>query len=242
MKLLIDIGNTRAKIRVVEEGKTLFDSATDRFDAADAVALTERYPIEGAILSSVRERDEALCEALRSRVGRFKQLCGTMPLPIRIDCPTPELIGADRIAVAVGALALFPNRNALVVDFGTAITIDRVDEEGNFRPGNISLGASSRLGALHSLTALLPKVKLSEASDAIEGDSTATEMANGVAWGIAFEIEGYIARFAEKYVDPITIFTGGDAFFFEKRINNTIFAKSDLAFVGLERILDYDEE
>ena len=58
--------------------------------------------------------------------------------------------------------------------------------------------------------------------------------------GIAFEIEGYIARLAPEIDDLSIIFTGGDAKFFVKRIKNTIFAHCDLVFLGLNRILEYN--
>ena len=130
-------------------------------------------------------------------------------------------------------------RNLLIVDFGTAITIDQVSADGVFRGGNISPGVQMRFRALHDYTAALPLCESCE-DQTLLGRSTVEAIRQGVMNGIAFEIEGYIARLFPEIDALSIIFTGGDAKFFVKRIKNTIFAHCDLVFLGLNRILEYN--
>ena len=112
-----------------------------------------------AIFSSVgNDTDEALA-LLNRHFRRVYNLTEQLPLPIAVDYDRARL-GNDRIASAVGAHDAFPGRNILVVDAGTAITLDLVDANGTFRGGNIALGIRSRLRALHDYTSRLPLVDL----------------------------------------------------------------------------------
>ena len=161
------------------------------------------------------------------------------PVPIGNAYLTPATLGRDRLAAAVGAATLYPGRNALIVDFGTAVTLDFVSADGVFRGGCISPGMAMRFRALHEYTAALP---LCDATDSAEllGRTTDEAVRLGVMNSLAFEIEGYIARMQGEIEDLCVIFTGGDTNFFAKRIKNTIFANCNLVFWGLNRILEYN--
>jgi type III pantothenate kinase len=160
------------------------------------------------------------------------------PVPLKSDYLSPATLGRDRLAAAVGAVEVLGFRDALIVDFGTAITIDLV-ENGVFRGGNISPGVRTRFRALHDYTSRLPEC---EATDEILrlGRSTRQAIEQGVMEGITHEIEGYIRAFSQGNEKLSLIFTGGDANFFVKRIKNAIFAKCDVVLCGLNRILEYN--
>jgi type III pantothenate kinase len=128
----------------------------------------------------------------------------------------------------------------LIIDFGTAITIDYV-EGGVFLGGNISPGMTTRFRALADYTAKLPLCQATEAQLSY-GTTTREAIEQGVMQGITHEIEGYIEAFSEKKTKKCTIFTGGDAKYFVKRIKNTIFADCEPVLVGLNRILNYNAE
>ena len=117
--------------------------------------------------------------------------------------------------------------------------VDQVSADGVFRGGNISPGVQMRFRALHDYTAALPLCESCE-DQTLLGRSTVEAIRQGVMNGIAFEIEGYIARLFPEIDALSIIFTGGDAKFFVKRIKNTIFAHCDLVFLGLNRILEYN--
>ena len=108
-----------------------------------------------------------------------------------------------------------------------------------YHGGNISPGVQMRFRALHDYTAALPLCESCE-DQTLLGRSTVEAIRQGVMNGIAFEIEGYIARLFPEIDALSIIFTGGDAKFFVKRIKNTIFAHCDLVFLGLNRILEYN--
>ena len=161
------------------------------------------------------------------------------PVPIGNAYLTPATLGRDRLAAAVGAAALYPGRNALIVDLGTAVTIDLLSADGVFRGGCISPGMAMRFRALHEYTASLPLCDATDSERAV-GRTTDEAIRLGVMNSIAFEIEGYVARLEGEFEDLCVIFTGGDAKFFVKRIKNTIFANCNLVFYGLNRILEYN--
>ena len=158
-------------------------------------------------------------------------------VPIGNAYLTPETLGVDRLAAAVGAVSQVGD-NCLIVDFGSAITIDVV-EGGVFRGGNISPGVEMRLRALHDYTKRLPKCEPTDENLEL-GRTTVEAIQQGVMTGITYEIEGYISYFYARNVKLSLIFTGGDAKFFVKRIKNAIFAKYDLVICGLNRILEYN--
>jgi type III pantothenate kinase len=146
----------------------------------------------------------------------------------------------------VGANAIYPDSNVLIVDFGTAITMDVVTREGEFAGGNISPGVEMRLRALHDYTARLPlcvnPLKEDDMLPALLGVTTEQAICNGVVGGIIYEIEGFVSRIEERYEGLKIIFTGGDAKYFAGKLKNTIFATCDLVAYGLNRILEYGDQ
>ena len=160
------------------------------------------------------------------------------PWAIIVAYATPATLGADRLAAAVGGVELFPDSDILIVDFGTAITIDYV-EDGVFRGGNISPGVTTRFRALADYTAKLPLCAPTE-EELPYGRTTIEAIEQGVMQGITHEIKGYIDSFLLKNEEKSIIFTGGEAKYFANRIKNAIFAKYDLVVCGLNRILEYN--
>ena len=194
-----------------------------------------------AIVSSTRGDAEAVA-AMLGELG-LEVLCfrpGVTPVPIVNGYLTPESLGADRLAAAVGVDALYGEGDKLIVDFGTAITIDYV-VDGVFRGGNISLGMTTRFRALRDYTARLPLCGATE-QQLPYGRTTREAIEQGVMQGITYEIEGYISAFMQEKAKKYIIFTGGDAKYFAKRIKNAIFADCEPVIYGLNRILDYNAE
>ena len=239
MNLIIDIGNTATKIAVMTESEVILRERVERFDVERLEALLEAYPaIDKAIVASTGTKVECVCEVLRSKVAYFVEFTPSTDIPLKNGYKTPETLGADRLAAAVGAQSLYGERDMLIVDFGTAITYDLVSG-GVFRGGNISLGVGARFRALNDYTAALPLC--SPTDEKLElGRTTREAIEQGVMSGVEYETEGYISRFCEKYDNLCIIFTGGDAKYFVNRIKNTIFANCDLTLYGLNQILEYN--
>lgn len=241
MNLTIDIGNTHIKAAVFENGLIVETFKSKTPDAAFVDSVFEAYPgIDRAILTSVCAGVGEIEGVLKKRVKSYLRFDSTVPIPVRNLYRTPATLGPDRLAAAVGANAVYPDCNVMIVDFGTAITIDLVTHEGEFIGGNISPGVDMRFRALHDYTSHLPLVPASGETTML-GSSSEEAIRNGVLNGVLYEIEGYIARLDNKYDDLKIIFTGGDGKYFAKRLKNTIFATYDLVVHGLNRIMEYNE-
>lgn len=240
MNLVIDIGNTRAKFAVFDGGRTVASWTAERIGEESVAAALAAWPgVRKAVVSSTGADPQPVMRALSRRIGRCLLFGPGVPVPLACDYASPETLGADRLAAAVGVATQYPGRNVLVVDFGTAVTADLVTADGTFRGGFISPGAGTRFRALHDYTARLP---LCSPTDEILplGDSTVSCIEQGVMSGLAYEIEGHIARIGEKNDDLLIIFAGGDAKYFVKRIKNAIFADCEPVLCGLNRILEYN--
>ncbi|MBR2367428.1 MAG: type III pantothenate kinase [Alistipes sp.] len=240
MNLIIDIGNSRMKVVAIEGMEILGTEVCESLDTKWLRHVVSLYPkAYRAILSSTRgevEQVEATLRECIDSVISFRP--GITPIPIGNDYLTPTTLGADRLAAAVGAAALYPDSDIMIVDFGTAITIDYV-ENGIFKGGNISPGMTTRFRALADYTASLPLCSASD-EQLSYGRTTQQAIEQGVMQGITHEIEGYIEAFSKKKGKKYIIFTGGDAKYFAMRIKNAIFADCEPVVYGLSRILDYN--
>ena len=239
VNLIIDIGNSRAKAAVMRDGGLVAEYVTAECTQSwieELLALNK--DVCQAIISSTGIATEWLCRLLASKLDYVIDFSpATTPLPIGNDYLTPATLGADRIAAAVGAWQLYPDNDILIVDFGTAITVDYV-VAGRFKGGNISPGMTTRFRALSDYTARLPLCSATEEVLAY-GRTTCEAIEQGVMQGITHEIEGYISAFSYEKSKICTIFTGGDAKYFVKRIKNAIFADCEPVILGLNTILDY---
>ncbi len=199
----------------------------------------EHIQLDQAILSSVKPVDEELIRFLSQNFQLFIELDHHTPLPIENLYETPETLGKDRIAAAVGANELFPGQNILIIDAGTAITYDVVSEKNEFLGGNISLGLQMRFKALNQFTGKLPLINYSDEFQLI-GRNTEEAIRAGVQNGILYEIERTIETFNRNYENLQIVMTGGDSIFFDKKLNYSIFVHFNLTLIGLNRILEHN--
>ena len=236
--LIIDEGNTLCKIAVMDKSEVLFEESAPDFDLAKVVELKGRFSIDKAIVASTRGGAERICEQLRSKIYRVLHFSSLTEVPIEIEYSSRQTLGADRIAAAVGVVCEMGVKDALIIDMGSAITYDII-ENGVFKGGNISLGVAMRFRALHEFTASLPLCKATEPTVAF-GSTTQEAIEQGVMQGVLHEIEGYVERVLAENEKKSIIFCGGDAESFVNRIKSAIFAPRKLMFTGLNRILEYN--
>lgn len=238
--LVIDAGNTSVKAALLDEGRIVAVRRSVRLDS-EIVRLAAGRDVTCGILSAVRAltpEESALLEGLPLRMLR---LSVALPLPLHIAYRTPDTLGPDRIAAAVGAWRRCPGSNILVIDAGTAITYDIVTASGEYLGGNISPGKDLRFRALHEYTGRLPLVSPSDEVPDV-GYSTETAIRSGVIRGIQDEMSGCIARFSSIYESLNVFLTGGDAKLFEKPIKSGIFADEFLVLEGLDSICSFNEK
>ncbi len=233
--LIIDIGNTVLKASWAD-GITL--GKTFRYQGERMLeyilSLTDKSRPEIMVLSSVRTFSSDSVEKLRRECDRLliidDELLKENELPLYI---TP-----DRAAAIIASRYLFKGRGCTVFDFGTTLTVDFIDAEGRFEGGNISPGCRTRFKALNRYSKHLPLLDAPENIDAA-GTDIASSITSGVVSGIVFEVEGYMSENPEN----ISVFTGGDAIYFAKRMKNSIFVVCNLVLMGLAIIADrYDKK
>ena len=227
VNLLIDAGNTSIKTAISQGGSIMEERRCDR---GEMEGVVEGY-LQKFSQIDVIGLDQGLYDYLEGRCRKLVKVKGDMELPIKNRYGTPGTLGADRICAAVGAHTLFPEKNCVIVDFGTAITFDFLTKEGEFLGGNISLGLNTRFKALNHFTGKLPLLgKVDDVSPV--GSSTRGAIESGVILGTIFEIQGYI----DAYPGYNFIFTGGDAIFFAEKLKSPIFAVCNLVLIGLSQI------
>ncbi len=240
MNLIIDSGNTLTKLAVFDDDKIVELKRVKQLtvEVLDEI-LTQYNTIDKAASASVARRDFSLADYFTSRGIFFIEIDSNTPMPIKNGYDTPQTLGIDRLVASVGGLTLFPKSELLVVDIGSAITIDRVNSGGLFLGGNISPGVDMRFKALNIFTAKLP---LCEKSDFFSfcGKNSEEAIINGVMQGIANELDGYIDYYKRENNNIIIIFTGGDAKYFENKLKNTIFANCETLLIGINVILEYN--
>lgn len=231
--LLVEIGNTALKAAWSDGmtlGKTFRYQGEKMFDFIHSLVEKEKPAV--MVISSTIEVNSTQEEALRSK-------CGNLIILDRKHVETissysiPEYLSPDRAASVIGARYLFNGKGCIVFDFGTTLTVDITDEEGNYCGGNVSLGCRTRFKALNRYSRTLPLVD-TPVNIRETGNSLKTSIESGVISGIMFEIQGYLSLFPEKVV----VFTGGDALYFAKRMKNSIFVVCNLVLMGLALIAD----
>ena len=237
MNLIIDIGNTVAKLAVFEQGEPLEVIRCCNQTLDKLPMLCQKYPIRRGIVSSVVTLSDTVLQQLAHWDFPIIRLTHETPVPIKNLYKTPQTLGADRLA----ANAIRPNRDLLIIDAGTCITFDFIDRHGQYHGGNISPGMEMRLKALHAFTNKLPEVK-ADGEIPSYGDTTETAIRAGVYHGIAFEIAGYISQLQKNYPQLLVFLTGGDKFSFDTNLKSSIFADSFLVLKGLNRILEYNDK
>jgi type III pantothenate kinase len=217
--LVIDISNSFTKFATSEKGRLgrLHRLPTAELTAARFALATKSLRFDAAILSSVVPlRSAAIHRALQTPVHDFGH---RSPLGIGIDYPHPETIGADRLANAVACAALH-GTPAIVVDFGTAVTFDVISKKGDYLGGVIAPGLNAMTEYLHSRTALLPRIVLTEPKRAV-GKSTREAMLSGAVFGyrgLIAEIVRQVTAEAFPRAKPKIVATGGDAALIARKV------------------------
>ena len=232
----IDIGNTGTKYGIFE-GDALVKQGY--FTGQELLEELLSQTFDHAIVATVAGQTKSILAGLPVQ-GSIIELSARTALPVSNLYKTPQTLGADRIAAAVGANYLFPGHNCLVFDAGTCITHDFVDKEGKYLGGGISPGLNMKFQALHTFTKRLPLVERTEETFPFTGQTTQESILSGVLSGTVAELNGFIQAYTEKAKDLTVILCGGDAGFFESKLKGRIFVIPELVLIGLHRILAHN--
>ncbi|MDE2301540.1 MAG: type III pantothenate kinase [Sphingomonadales bacterium] len=249
MLLAIDIGNTNVVFALFDgrKVKARWRIATDPRRTADEYAVwlmqllsirnITRKAITAIIVATVVPRALHNIEVLgRNYFGIEPLVAGRPPVGygIDVDVDQPSSLGADRAVNAIAAHARFPG-DVIIVDFGTATTLDVIDFHGAYKGGIIAPGINLSLDALVGNTAKLPRIAIEAPKSAsVIGTNTEDQMLIGVFWGYVAMIEGLIGRIRAEIGRPARVIaTGGLAVLFDSHTAIFDAVEPDLTLEGL---------
>ena len=253
MLLAIDVGNTNLVLALGDEGGTI--EARWRIETA---AITGADACEAALRATLGDAVSKTSDAIIASVvpdvtprleAAIKAITGTPPvivgapdvdLGIAVNIDIPAQAGADRLVNAVGAMA-HHHLPAILLDFGTATTLDLVAEDGTYEGGIIAPGVALSIEALERAAAQLPRLELRSfgADLPILGKNTVAAMETGVLWGYVGMIEGLLRRLRDEQggTSPLpAIATGGLAGLFADHLPDIDAVDPDLTIRGLFEI------
>jgi type III pantothenate kinase len=224
MLLAVDVGNTNVTLALFEGERLVADwrVTSHRERTADEIAVELRQlfslrgfeldVVSGVVISSVVPNlNPALIEASRRYLKREPVMVGPgVKTGVRIRYENPKDVGADRIANALAAYTKYGGP-VVVIDFGTAVTYDAINAEGDYLGGAIAPGVEISLDALVSNTAMLRRVE-AVAPDSVIGRNTVTSIQSGLVWGFVAQVEGMVERMVAELGGKATVIaTGGQA-------------------------------
>jgi len=249
MLLAIDIGNTTVtfgafegeKIKATWRVSTAIHRMPDEY-ANIMLSLMER---QGITASQIK--DVAICSVVPPLLIIFEEVCrhflkkaplvveAGVKTGVRIDMDNPREVGPDRIVNAVAAHNLYGGP-VIVIDLGTATTLDVVSKGGDYIGGAIAPGIAIATEALFTRTAVLPRIELTIPKKAI-GRNTVAAMQSGIVFGYIGLIEGLVSRIqAELDEKAKVVAAGGYAKLLAQATNVIEIVNPDLTLVGLRLI------
>lgn len=239
MIICIDVGNTRTKVAVYENGtlQQLIISNNEKLVKNISKQIQGIKNGIDIILSSVGNLDKDIIVQLE-KLGRVTIVTHHSPIPYKNLYATPHTLGIDRIVLAAGAVLKYPGQSRLVIDAGTCITYDFINNQDQYHGGAISPGIGLRYKSLNDYTANLPLEKISELHPFV-GNSTAGSIHSGVLNGVIAEIETFIDHFKHQDENLTVILTGGNSEFLVNRLKNSIFANPNFLLESLFLLHQY---
>lgn len=240
--LTIDQGNSSAKATVWEYNREIATRRIFSMSIEEVLPLLELGDVDNCAYCSVGHTDAKFLETLRRMLeGNLLVLTSSTPVPVTIKYGSRATLGNDRVATAVGAAEIFKGEASLVVDAGTAMTLDFVTADGVFLGGNIAPGMRLRFSSLHEATRQLPLVS-PDGPIYDFGHDTLSAIRSGVVGGMLSEIcEAYRAAY-ERYGCARIVLTGNDSAllkpYLEER-NLPVYEDPNLVGRGLLAIFHY---
>ncbi|UCC61218.1 MAG: type III pantothenate kinase [Dehalococcoidia bacterium] len=251
MLLAIDIGNTNIVLGVFdgEKLKATWRLSTDVHKLEDEYSVVLLNLLEMKKLAFADIDHAVIASSVPPLVTIFSELCrryfNVEPLVIgpgtktgvRIELDNPREAGADRIVNAAAAHSLYEGP-LVVIDFGTATTLDAVSREGDYLGGAIAPGIAISAEALFEYAAKLPRVELVRPQKAI-GRSTIAAMQSGIIFGYVGLIEGIVDRMKKELGGSVKVIaTGGLADVIARETDAVDALEPDLTLIGLRIIYE----
>lgn len=242
--LLLDIGNSRGKYRLVQLADP-FENQDPEIVALDKLGefLFTLSGVDQAIVSCVDpEKDPFIRSSLQIDDGDIRFLLADQS-PISLNISSPESLGADRLAAAIAAHFRLEesDRDGVVIDCGTAITVDWLNRAGEFEGGTIFPGIETQLQSLAARTKQLPEFSIPAGQvPGTCGNDTRTAIEAGVFWSVVGGIERILHNLVMLQQDrnaaqpPLVLWTGGSGQVLQEQVGVGEYV-SDLVLEGLFR-------
>jgi type III pantothenate kinase len=249
--LVADIGNSRIKWGLCADGRiqkmaSLPPDNTNAWQdqaAAWSLAVNRLWALSGV----QPDTGVRLAQWLRDRGDRVYELRSWKYLPLQVPLEHPERVGIDRLLNAVAAIDRVKRPvSSLIVDAGSAVTVDWIDERGNFRGGVIFPGCRLMAKALHEYTALLPLIDTSWTNPPLPGNSTEGAIKAGIFWAVAGGIKAVLRQMAARSrwangprrmqcnaEDPVVFLTGGDAELLAPAMDSWVIVWPEMTLEGI---------
>jgi type III pantothenate kinase len=223
--VVVDIGNTRLKWGLVHPERSiliateslpddpeLWQRTLDRWRSFPAYQAVCK-PLSWVVASVNPARTERLHAWIRQREDMFVHIHQASQLPLKTDIENPDCVGIDRLLNAVAvARTEPPGRGSVLIDAGSAVTVDWMDEQHVYGGGSIFPGVDLMAEALHRYTALLPRVSLSLPVPDLPAKATSPAMQVGIFLAVSGGIHEAVRLYTERAtVRPQIYFTGGQA-------------------------------
>ena len=232
MILGLDVGNSQTYCGVFEDEhlKVQFRRASRNRSSSDELGIFLRAALRENGIDPDAISEIACCSvvpdlnySIRACCQKYFRIEPMIMRPgiktgLKIRYKDPKEVGADRIADAMGAVKLFPGRNLIVVDFGTATTVCAINRDREFLGGNILPGLRLSMDALEANTAQLPSVEIKPVRTSI-GRTTVESIQSGLYWSHVGMVKELTRRItAEVFADapPVVIGTGGFSHLFDR--------------------------
>jgi type III pantothenate kinase len=218
--IAIDVGNSRVHLGQFIEGRLEQSKSFAHAETADVVAavltwwtaVADRAQAAILIASVHDQMADRIASAVSDQLSvEVYRVGDDLPVPIGRQLDPETITGVDRLLNAAAAYDRM-QQACIVVDAGTAVTVDFIDGEGTFHGGAIAPGANMQLHSLHEHTSALPELAMTAPDDDAVGRSTAQAMLHGVFFGIRGLVWKLVEVYAERYgAYPQVVATGGDA-------------------------------
>lgn len=246
VNLVIDIGNTFSKLAIFNNRSLKNIVQVDTLSVNYLSNFLNDNTVDNSIISSVNTQVDELEKVLTSKT-RYFRFTSSSSSGITNQYKTPQTLGLDRYAAVIGANFIYPNQNCLVIDAGSCITYDFVDDKNNYWGGSISPGIKMRLKAMNKFTGRLPLLEPNIEMNIEYGYDTNSSMLSGVQKGVVYEAIGFINSYQVKWPDLKVVLCGGDVKFFDTELKNSIFAHTlktepQLVLIGLNEVIYYNND
>lgn len=239
--VVADVGNSRIKWGLCRGRHVAATAALPSSDPQDWQRQLDSWGLTGPLAWAVTgvhpQHRDALADWLVRRGHQVTVLADWQQLPISVAVDRPEKVGIDRLLNAVA----FKHKSrrevpGILVDAGSAVTVDWVDGSGTFHGGAIFPGLRLMSQGLHAYTAKLPLVEVAEPAPPVPGRNTTAAIRAGVYWAVVGGIRALVQQTAEHipaHRYPDVYLTGGDAVRLAPALDRAIHVWPEMTLEGV---------